>query len=409
MQKIRFTTEDILLNLLKFLWIIVLLPKTVQFAVYLSVLLLLLFKNKVSLNNSVILLICGCFIQMLAILWQFIVNDPAMVRIAAAVNTLLIWVVSILLYSVACNINKDRKTIQKAAKYARINLMILFLLYCFSLVYTRNTIRILGDTFYLKRMDYLASGITTRFCGLLETVIGPSHMFFVSAPMLMLDNDTKEKALRNGVVLFLAYIAIVATHSRIGLVSCGLFVAYYALDYISRYFTSSQKAVLGFALAVTAAFLFLKYRHYIAFEFNSLFNARGGSNSARFGIYRNSLRKMWQESPIIGIGIKYMLGSFPYGSHSTYVGLLYKAGFLGATFYFSGLIGMVKRMMNSIKGNGWETAFLMAIICYAVLMIFSDIDGSDWSIASLFLVYGIVTKRKERTECLKEKTLLRTA
>ena len=45
--------------------------------------------------------------------------------------------------------------------------------------------------------------------------------------------------------------------------------------------------------------------------FQNLFNSRQGSNSARFLIYKKSIEKTLIESPIIGIGIKYMLGDFP--------------------------------------------------------------------------------------------------
>ena len=46
MRKIKFSTEDILINLFKFMWIFILLPKTLQFACYLLILLLILWKRR---------------------------------------------------------------------------------------------------------------------------------------------------------------------------------------------------------------------------------------------------------------------------------------------------------------------------------------------------------------------------
>ena len=420
MRKIKFSTEDILINLFKFMWIFILLPKTLQFACYLLILLLILWKNKVVFSKTTLFLLLGCCIQLVAILRQMFIVNPSTTRIFAAFNTLGIGVLSILMYSVASKLEPDDERINKIAHYMRINIAILVGIYFVSLVIRSNTVSFLGQKFYFKRMDYLASGVTTRFCACMETVLGPGHFFFIASPVLLLDSSRGDKrnALRNIIFILLTGWMVVETHSRIGLLCCGAAMLFIIGDYLGKYMKREQRIVILACAAVIALFLLYRYRRYLMFELSSFFNARGGSNEARFNIYRKSLEKMLIESPILGIGIKYMLGSFPYGSHSTYIGLLYKAGFLGTFMYLIGIFRLFGNFTYSSRKLISSNTALITMLFYAVFLIFADLDASNWVIVSMFTLLGLVNSsvfekpvRKEETiwHPVREKNLLRTA
>lgn len=61
---------------------------------------------------------------------------------------------------------------------------------------------------------------------------------------------------------------------------------------------------------------------------NQLLNARGSSTSDRLKIYRTTVQEMWQQ-PFIGFGTERDLPNLPYpaGSHSYFLGTLYRHGF----------------------------------------------------------------------------------
>ena len=392
------TKENILTGLLSGLWILILLPKTVQFAVYALILSVLVWNRKLVFPNGGVWILLGCIIQGLAILVQMMTQNPGIQRVFAAANTLLIWVIALLFYNLCTECIDQKALISKLAKAARVNLIVLFGLFLISLIYHQNTIHFAGLTYYLRRNDFLASGSTTRFCGLMETVLGPSHLFFICTPVLMLDNDMKLRR-RNLLAALLGYICVVATHSRVGLVCCTVSMMVILYSYMTRKFGPNLKKTILFISTIILICIAFHYMATIMGELSDLFYLRGGSNSARFGIYEQSLQKMWSESPIIGIGIKYMLGGFPYGSHCTYIGLLYKSGILGTLCYLFGLYKIIKNTGSNIAGNGWHISAFFLILIYFAFLVFSDIDGSDWVIVSMFTTWGLLsTKEREKED-----------
>ena len=394
---LSITKENILIGLLSSLWLLVLLPKTMQFAVYAVILTIMIWNRRIALSGPEISILAGCSIQSVAIITQVLTRSPEQQRVMAAINTTMIWVIAVMLYSLCKEVQNKTDVIEKMAKAARLNMIILFLLYLFSLVYHSNTIQISGMTYYLRRNDYLSSGSTTRFCGLMETVLGPSHLFFVCTPILMLDNDNRLKR-RNLLAAILGYISVLATHSRIGLLCASAALMIMLYSYMTRKFGHHLKTSIILLVGMIAISVALYYKAELMTQISDLFNARGGSNSARFAIYEQSLSKMWSESPVIGIGIKYMLGAFPYGSHCTYIGLLYKAGFLGAFFFLFGIYQIIYRIGRQISDYSWHLCAFFIILLYFVFLIFADLDGSDWVIISMFLTWGFLGSKETQKE-----------
>ena len=389
------TNKDKLLTaIFKYMWIIILLPKMLQFVVYSLIVLYVLLKDRVSLNKVSILFITGGFIQIAAIFFQLIFNNTDLTRTLAGFNTALIWVVAAIYYSMFT----QYKNREELLKYVRINLLILFSIYLLYLAIKVQKIHILGYTLTLSSNDYLSSGKTTRFNGLMGTVIAPSHLLCMSIPFLLLDEDKKNDLL-NIFCCLLGFIAVVATHSRMGLLIVGAMMFLMIRRYLINIAGYGMVSRLDFLLVVGVICGVIVFYKEIADKFIDFFYSRSGSNGARFMIYRESIKKVLDTNPVFGVGIKYMLEtgggySYPLGSHCTYIGILYKTGIIGAFVYLSAFIETLKAVWKNIKTNRNGLTIMAMILCYFVFLIFADLDGSNWVIVSMFAFWGLLSYEK---------------
>lgn len=401
-MQLRFTREDLIIGILKYLWIIILMPKMVQFFVYAAVVILLLSKRNICLNKPAQMFLCGAAVQILAIIRQCILYDPSLSRIAASINTTAIWIIGAIVYSVYSESVFSEQTMRKIYRYTVINISILFCLWLFSLVAKADSFTLLGYTWQLRRMDYLSSGITKRFSALTETVLGPSHLLGFSLPLLMMNSELMQPEWNKGsirmvILAVCAYIAVYATHSRMGALCCAgmLAVFFMWLLYVKTSRRAFRRIVgLSVVLLVVAAIM---NRDILTAKFISLFHARAGSNNARFTIYRLSIQAA-MESPLIGCGIKNMINmgdgySFPYGSHSTYIGLFYKTGVLGVLFYMLGFAGLFHEIWKKLANLKNRSCIILIYVCYFVFLLFADLDASNWVLVSAFAVWGILSNQ----------------
>ena len=403
-MKIVLTRENIELWIVKYLWLFILMPKMVQFVMYAGILALLVAKKKIGFNKTGVIFMAGGIVQIVAIVRQCILGSPGFSRIAAGLNTSLIWMIAAVYYSLMSEENLTPGFKSKFIQYVRMDAVIMFLIYLFSLVSSQNVYTIFGHQLYLKRLDYLSSGVTTRFCGFAETVIGPSHLLSFVMPVLLLDKP--ENDFKNVFVVFLGYMAVIATHSRMGIVCCGAMVLLVIRQLLSNKLGRSITRKLDILAAVFLVTLAIVYYQEIWTKFLGFFNSRSGSNSTRFRIYRESFRMALENSPILGIGIKYMLQdgiySFPYGSHSTYIGLFYKTGILGSLMYLLGFTNVLQNILRNIKKERNFYTILAVFILYFGLLVFADIDGSDWVIVTVFAIWGLMSNGvlyEKKEEC----------
>ena len=392
---LTFTREDLQFWIIKYLWILILLPKMVQFAVYSLILVLLLLKKPLHPNRGVFFFILGAAVQIIAIIWQCLIKDPALSRVAAGINTSLIWIISALFYSVFAGESLSPDAMKKYHDCCVRNLVIMFLIYLFSLVSPANTFNVLGHTIYLRRMDYLSSGTTSRFAGMTETVLGPSHFYAFTLPVLFFGRHSGND-LRDVILAFLGFVCVFATHSRMGTICCFGMLYLYVRQFLCNRYGKSITTLLDIITALTVFIAAIVFWDRIADVFISFFNARGGSNEARFTIYRKSLAAFWNENPLFGCGVKNMIDmgngySFPYGSHSMYVGLLYKTGIVGTLFYTIGFIDIFIGLHSSLRSNRNCMSIILIFVCYFVMLIFADLDASDWVIVSMFSTWGILS------------------
>lgn len=391
----KISVKDIEIKLFKYQWIIIILPKVIQFFIYLFVMVYLGLNKKIKLDDISKLLIGGIFVQLLAVIIQILFYQPDISRIFASINTMMIWLIAIFFYNVARNKAYDVKYISRLERYVSINIIILFIIYLASLVVKNNYYTIGGLQFAFRRVDYLASGTTTRFCGLMETVLGPSHMLMFSCPVLLFSKYfTHNSKIRVGLLLLLTYITVFASHSRIGTVIGFITVVFAILSMMIESNISKKWIVIFVAgtIGIAGLFIVLKSRELVSLIYD-FFYSRGGSNDARFAIYKNSIEKTINESPIVGIGIKYMLGDFPYGSHCTYIGLFYKTGIIGSLLFMCAFFKIIKKLYKKYKIYSHTLLLFMSIMMYFGLLIFSDLDASNWVIVSVFFVWGLLLNK----------------
>lgn len=384
--------------LLVLLWPLIVMPKTFQFAVLLCLCCSILIAKGSSFATQklpvpIIFILLGCMVHSLSIILQCAQGINDFTRVFAAINTVLIWLIAIIFFLGVTSASYSEDEFDFVYRWVVIDFIILFCIYLFSLISKSNTFTFGGYTLYLRRLDYLASGATVRFAGFMETVLGPGHLYCITSPILVLGSFRSHRSLRISLAtLIIGYYLVLQTHSRIGLVVCGLVFAISVLGILcsaskGRDIYSAIAILLGILLFVL---LCLNVNNVIK-SFEEVFNSRAGSNSARFGIYRKSIEKTMNESPIIGIGIKYMLGNFPYGSHCTYIGLLYKSGILGAVFFLLGLFGIINQIIRNMQH--YFRSILPGLIAglYFGLLVFADLDASNWVICLAFVVWGFLS------------------
>ena len=389
---------NLYIALFAFLWVLILLPKAAQFAVLFAIAAGLVLSNKARLMERAIptyalFFILGFLVHGVSILAQCASGVADLDRLLAAINTLLIWVIAIIFHLKYRFHVVDRHFVDKVYRLALLAFAILIAVYCLSLIYDHNIINVGGYQLHLKRLDYLDTGTTTRFAGLMETVLGPSHMYSILAPILVVcARGDYRKTLCSIAALLLGLYVVVQTHSRIGLVVCTaicILSVGYLLCTVGKYRVLFQ-AIAAISIATLLIFAVLNIPKIMELM-SDLFFSRAGSNSARFGIYENSIEVTLEKSPIVGMGIKYMLGDFPYGSHCTYIGIFYKTGFLGSVFFLLGFLGMLAGCFSTLKRGGYGIAVVLSVASYFGLLIFADLDGSNWVICLAFATWGLLS------------------
>lgn len=386
--------------LFAFLWVLILVPKAVQFFVLFFIAATLVLSNKTRLMERkvpfyALFFVLGILVHGVSILAQCASGVSDLDRLLASINTLFVWIIAIIFHLKYRFHVVDKYFVDKVYRFALLAFAILIVVYCLSLIYNHNVINVGGYQLYLRRLDYLDTGTTTRFAGLMETVLGPSHMYSILAPILVVcARGDNRKTFCSIAALLLGFYVVVQTHSRIGLVVCTaicILSVCYLLCTVGKYRVLFQAIA---AISIVSLLFFAVLNIPVIMELMSdIFFSRAGSNGARFGIYANSIAITLEKSPIIGMGIKYMLGDFPYGSHCTYIGIFYKTGFLGSPFFLFGFLGMLAGCFSTLKRGGFGIAVVLSVASYFGLLVFADLDGSNWVICLAFATWGLLSNK----------------
>jgi hypothetical protein len=405
------------LNFFRILWILILLPKEYQFVVFAVFTVFLIIRNCIVKNISLridkvaMFMFIAVAIQITAVFWQFFIGNVGedFSRLYAAINTNGMWLFALFSYSIVRDKKYSETEMAFVRKWFLIDLCILVCIYFFYQFTGWSEITILGQSVKLRRMDYLQTGTTERFSALTESVLGASCLFLLMVPTcLTILNKWKFFIVKAG-VLSLFFLSVVETHSRAGIVACTpvFIIGLYYLWSKSAHYVNISKSLLHVLFIIVSfgliVFVIINFNEFLNIAL-SFANSRSGSNSARFDIYKTSIQKVLDESPVIGIGIKYMLGSFPLGSHSTYIGLFYKSGILGIILWVFGFASLIIGLYRKFTQYIWGVTFFIINMAYFAFLMFSDIDGVNWVIMSFFIYWGLIMNNKSDFVFLQSKT-----
>lgn len=395
MSAIHRRSDWALYALFKYFWVLVILPKVVQMACLGALLLVIWFysfKEK-PLDKFTIMQLFFLGIYGVSVVVNTLTGSHETSRILAAVNTWLITAVALGLYHFYRQSDVD---LDRVGKYCLCNLLILVLLWIvYKLTHGTRAFAILGHT--LMGDDWVNGLYTPRFFGYMDyaNLLVFSVLFFYPLAMLFL----RGKRILPLLLTVVLYPVVDSTNSRTGVVLYLLLLMAYALfEFQTGFFRlyRRQKYLLFFFALLGVLAVVLLCSGKIAQIVGSILNKREGSNNMRVLIYTQSITTMLEHSPVIGIGIKDMLGEYPLGSHSTYIGVFYKAGILGGLIYLCAIIYMAIKI---ILGKDMNRHAVTAKICLAaalLLMALEDVDGANWCICVFYILLALLQNKGQR-------------
>ncbi len=378
--------------LFQYFWILVILPKAVQLLALGALMCVMWLKSgsEKPLDKFTLLQLFFIFIYGVSILINAIVGDHAPDRSAAALNTWSISLVALLLYHLYRNTSLDYRRLQK---YSLINLVVLILIWIVFKVMQEPTFSIFNHC--ISAPDFVNGVPTLRFLGFLDysNLIVFCILFFYPMALAFLERRT----LLSGIITAVLFLVIYDTNSRTGLVLYLIVLLAYALFGFQKsffyYYRERKFALLAITVLAVVIMAGLLANQIIQI-LQSLIGMREGSNSMRFYIYKTSLNIMLTQSPIIGVGIKDMLGDYPLGSHSTYIGVFYKAGILGGSLYLISIIGIAIKKLLFKDTDRYSSVSKLCMLAVLLLMVFEDVDGANWCVCIFYILLALIENKQ---------------
>lgn len=381
-----------LYSIIKWLWLIVLLPKELQFVLFGSILLWMGIKHPLRIRCFLEPFIIYAVIHLVSIFWNALAGDYELTRIFAAINTCGIWLFALL---IAGSIEEENIDLDIVGYCFVRNIVILFMMLLVTYLFHITSIDYLIETRIAWRVDWISSGKTMRFRGFFEydTLVG----LFVILQLPLAVNYLVKKI---NVIFQLGFMIIAITPIMATLSRTGIFLSVIEIGLTSWYILDSSHISKRWKVAIKSLEIILLGVFAIVFS-NQIYSGiyrfiflRKGSNVARKNIYITSLLTVWNESPFIGMGIKDMTGEFPLGSHCTYIGIFYKTGFIGLFIWLFGFWQMLQYLFRRLwtnKFNKLGRYIFSNIVLFLGYLITEDLDGADWLIVlyfSLVIIYG---------------------
>ena len=386
MQTIRTTAispENILYSLIRFLWILVLLPKEAQFAACTVIVIWYSVRNRklIRLNRVTACFLAYAGIHLISIIIAVAVRDYPIVRIAAAINTCGIWLLAIWITSIISE--SEEIDIDRIGRYCTINLSILFMVFIITFFFP--------DIYIINGMerrltwtwDLLSSGETTRFIGLFEYPALVSFFTLLQFPYAFRYLSESRHKWSCLILIPMVLAPVFMTYSRMGILVNGM-MAFAAVNYFilkNGVRTKTLLAFYGIIILILFVCMIIQIDEFLLLA-NRVLYVRPGSNSDRIRIYTETINRISETSWIIGAGIKEMnsAGVYPLGSHCTYLGIIFKSGILGCTFFTTALVGTVASVAKKYvrSHNLFDLQMYVMLILVLAFCLFEDIDGADW-------------------------------
>ncbi|MEJ9304699.1 O-antigen ligase family protein [Priestia megaterium] len=388
-------------------WLIVILPKSLQLIALVLIIAMLINKRANKGNIISLILLSYIIIYISSSIINAIAFEHEFERLLAGLNTIAIWIIALIYFQVFLN---NVLPIEKLKKIIFFNFFVLFCLYICTFIMHNlmgmAEFKFMGNLLFSSSWYEGAEEI--RFRGFLEypNLVPLLSMMFV--PFIFnYFSKAKFPYVKTLCLSVCILVMVNASLSRSGLVAICIGFLLFILNFFANKNIKVFIIVVSFLLALALSVLYF-FNGFGAIQdaFSQLATAREGSNMTRGNIYQSSIKRAFEYSPLVGMGIKDVspYDNLPYGSHSTYIGFFYKTGFIG---FFIGLVLFVfinlKVYLQSklYFTNNTIRLFVYMFFAISLMITFEDIDGSNWLLVFYFSILGIILN-KENWRSLNE-------
>lgn len=376
----------------KYMWLIAILPKSIQFVVLFSLTIWYFVRAryfKLKLNGISKMFFTVNVIYIVSIIASIFRNNHEISRIFAAFNTCAITFIGVIIYNF---IYEKQLNIRKVSKYMFYNMIILFCIWGGYLLLGQN-----GNFSFmngvLSSKDWVNNRETTRFQAYLEYVNLIVYMELYCLPLSIIYVKETYGKFVTTLYALASFFPIISSNSRTGLCCVAVLIITIILTInfspILIFFMKHRAKCIA---AILVMFIFgacIFYKEIFA-GIGYFLTMRQGSTDTRMELYRDSIWKMLVESPILGCGIKDTWKVIPYGSHSTYIGMFYKTGILGGTIFLCwGFRNLLKYLLKKDKVY-YSIIMKVAIVCILGLSILEDLDGANWNIVMFMSFCAVI-------------------
>lgn len=377
-MKLRF---NVLSNPLLYLWPLVLVKKELFFVVEIFYLFFNIGKIKF-LKQVLPLLILG-IIQILSTILVVITGFTGYERVFAAINTAFIWILGSFIF---CIFLEKRYSYIDCGKIAFLNLLILFILTIFGVISFRNNTPIVFLNRNLFNIDYNIDSSSFRCNCFFEYSTLIPYFILINFPFAFF-YFKKKNIFKMLLLLMMSLISAYYSKARWGfLLVIIVALSYIYLYYLKNYLNKKNKLICLFFIGVFCLFLMPNIYNF----FVNILNSRIGSNNMRAYIYITSINTTIDKNFLFGCGVKFMIGDYPLGSHSSIIGAFYKTGFVGFFIFVLIYSYLFIYSFKLIIKKRYEAITIIVILLF---MIFEDIDGTNWMLPYfLFLLVSIKKK-----------------
>lgn len=388
---------EVLLECIFFLLIpIAIMPKPVQLGVYaLICILMIASRPRVKFDNFAVFMVLYMGIYAVSIIRRLWVDDIPMQRILGTVNLYALWIFAIILYLYFLNMDVPLDRIGRAALF---NVLIMCLFGVLAVVISK-VYGYPNEILILRRKLYYWEWTSMRFMGLFDYPTQVTIFEMLMYPWgSMYVRKRFNKSGRLAVILFTlaGFFPVFLCRSRTGYLLYWIPVLILPLmGIIGRIKRSQIKGFVIFCGVVAAIFVVFNL-DLCKTVVEKLLNMREGSQFSRNMIYSGTWEKI-KETPILGYGVKVQSAWIQYvlGSHSSYLGFLYKTGILGCAALIYGFVCKIRDMYRvSVSAKSvYASWIILAILATHAFFVLEDMDGVNWLLCTWFAVLGLVGNR----------------
>lgn len=369
--------ERIIYFSLPFFYVLAIIPEEIFALISVIVCIYLLLSKKLKINFFNLGILTISLINWFSSFYFLLVYpETDFLRFLSSLNTILTWVAPALII-----FNNSYKVVifkNRIAKCAVVNLLFIFFLSLFGILLMRlNTnITILGRSLFMD--DFINGETTHRLSLFFEYASLITFFIFINLGFLFLFSKNEKV---NFFMLLISFVPIFFSNSRICLMAYIVIVLFYIFNFFIKRFPNLTKMLIVLILIFSIFYCLISFDS-IQQIINDLLNLRSGSNTLRFKVYYDSLKLTYETNLLFGCGVKISYtDAVPYGSHSTFIGMIYKTGIIGFALFLILLFYVFVKIekKKDLLGIGM-------FISFCLIMIFEDIDGKNWQMFYLFLL-----------------------